>query len=115
MESVVAGPVRDCCTVFFDDVLVIGKTFKDHLANLRKIFEHLHLAVLKLRAEKCFFGGSEVEYLGNVVSRHGISVDERKVHDLQMQSLLSFLGFQLTSYYRRFIPNFSRIAKHMQM
>ena len=45
-----AGPAWDCCTVYLDDVLVIGKTFKDHLANLREIFEHLHLAGLKLRA-----------------------------------------------------------------
>lgn len=56
-----------------------------------------------------------VEYLGHVISKHGIEVDPIKVAAIRdfpqptnLKSLKSFLG--LASYYRRFIPNFSSVA-----
>lgn len=51
MESVLAGLARESCTVYIDDVLVMGKTFEEHLGNLQKVFERLRLAGLKLKPE----------------------------------------------------------------
>jgi len=94
-------------------VLVIGKDFTEHLSNLRKVFDRFCFANSKLKPGKCSFAGSEVIYLGYMVSRAGIAADPQKVeaimnfpHDLT--SLYSFLG--LASYYHRFIPGFSTIA-----
>jgi hypothetical protein len=60
----------------------------------------------------------EVPFLGHIISTEGIAVDPSKVQEvLDWKSLrlvtqiCSFLG--LTGYYRRFIPNFSKIAKPM--
>ena len=101
--------------VYIDDVLVTGHEFEDHLSNLRKVFERLRSAGLKLKPQKCFFGSGRAEYLGYVESRDGISADPRKVaavrdfpppHDVK--SLQSFLG--LASYYWRFIQGFSGVA-----
>ena len=77
-----AGLTHDCCTLYLDNVLVIGKTFND-LTNLRKVSSVLAWQKLKLRAEKCFFCECEVEYLGHVVSRCGISVYQSKVAVVQ--------------------------------
>ena len=53
-----------------------------------------------------------VEYLGYIMSSEGISPDQTKVTSVpvptDLKSLRSFVG--LASYYRRFIPSFSRIA-----
>ncbi len=58
----------------------------------------------------------EVKYLGHIVSAEGISTDPDKVAAVakwpmptKALDLRSFLGF--TSYYQRFIKNYSRIAK----
>jgi hypothetical protein len=57
-----------------------------------------------------------VPFLGHVISPDGITVDPRKIQDVlnwkpptSTTQVRSFLG--LAGYYRRFIPNFSKIVK----
>jgi hypothetical protein len=57
-----------------------------------------------------------VTFLGYVISSEGIVVDPSKVRDVldwelpkYIHQVQSFLG--LVGYYRRFIPNFSKISK----
>jgi hypothetical protein len=60
----------------------------------------------------------KVPFLGHVLSEDGIYVDPTKVQEVldwkastSVHEVQSFLS--LASYYRRFIPNFSKIAKPM--
>ena len=115
MESVLVGLLRKCCMVYLDDVLIIGKNFAEHFTNMRKVFDRFRLANLKLKPTKCSLAGTEVTYLGYMISRTGISADPQKVEAVQnfpppddLTSLRSFLG--LASYYPRFVPGFSTIA-----
>ena len=59
-----------------------------------------------------------MKFLGHTISSEGISADPTKVQEVMdwepptsVHQIHSFLG--LAGYYRRFIPDFSRIAKPM--
>ena len=65
MSNVLAGLVPKACMVYIDDVLVIGKSFGEHLDNLRQVFTRLHSAGLRLKPK---IGSDSVVYLGYVVS-----------------------------------------------
>ena len=115
MTEVLSGLTPRVCMVYIDDVLVLGKTFDEHINNLQSVFERFRMAGLKLKPSKCCFGHGKVTYLGYVVSQQGISPDPSKVEAIRLfpqprdiRSLRSFLG--LASYYRRFISNFSIVA-----
>ena len=120
MEVVLQGLVRKSCLVYLDDILVIGRTFTEHLNNLVKVFSRLRQAGLRLKPSKCCLARTEVVYLGYVVSQGGVAADTKKVEAVEvypvptnLKSLRSFLG--LASYYRRFIPNFSSVARPLHI
>ena len=116
METVLAGLARERCIVYLDDILVIGTTFEEHLRNLSEVFERLRQFGLRLKPSKCHLAKRQVTYLGYNVSEGGISADSNKVDAVKrfptpndVGSLRSFLG--LASYYRRFVPGFSKVAE----
>ena len=81
---------------------------------LKKLREHQ----LYAKFNNCEFCLNGVRFLGHVISGEGIAVDPTKVQSVtewfaptSVGEIRSFLG--LTGYYRRFIENFSKIAKPM--
>ena len=99
-----AGLTWDKCLVYLNDILVVGRTIQEHLPNLRSILQRLQAAGLKLKAKKCSFMQTQVEYLGHIVSYQGVSVDPEKTAAIQefprpvdLKSLRPFVG--LPSYY----------------
>ena len=86
-----------------DDVLVIGESFEEHLANLEAVLTRLREANLKLKPSKCKLMRDEVTYLGYCVSAEGISADPGKLDavkkfpiPIDVKQVRSFVG--LTSY-----------------
>ena len=115
MEIVLNGLARDVCMVYLDDILVMGKTFTEHLENLQRVFLRLKDAGLTLKPKKCHFMRRKVEYLGHIVSGEKVAPDPSKVAVVEnfliptdVKVLCSFLG--LAAYYRKFVPNFSKQA-----
>jgi predicted RNase H-like HicB family nuclease len=75
MESVLRGLTYEACLVYLDDVIVVGRTFQEQFDNLRRVFQLLREAHLKLNPEKCQLFRKEVRYLGHIVSPSGVNTD----------------------------------------
>ncbi|GFW99814.1 retrovirus-related Pol polyprotein from transposon 412 [Trichonephila clavipes] len=93
-----------------------GRTFEEHLQNIRKVLSKLSDANLKLNPSKCKFFQKEVNYLGHIISAEGVRTDPEKVFAVKnwkrpenLRELRSFLG--LCTYYRKFVKGFSNIAR----
>ncbi|GKA05102.1 putative reverse transcriptase domain-containing protein [Tanacetum coccineum] len=78
--------------MFIDNILIYSKSKEEHEVHLKTILDLLKKEKLYAKFSKCEFWLQEVQFLGHVVNRDG-----------------------LAGYYRRFIENFSKIAKPLTL
>ncbi|GKB85506.1 putative reverse transcriptase domain-containing protein [Tanacetum coccineum] len=95
------------------------------LPMIDDLFDHAPRELLKkeklyAKFSKCKFWLREVQFLGHVINGDGIYVDPSKIEAVKNWEaprtsfeVCSFLG--LAGYYRRFIENFSKIAKSLKI
>ncbi|XP_052295850.1 uncharacterized protein LOC127901862 [Citrus sinensis] len=102
--------------VFMDDFSVFGETYNDCLHNLEEVLKGCEMTNLVLNWEKCHFIVQEGIVLGHKVSKNGIKVDKAKIEVIdKLPPLTSIKGIRIflghAGFYRRFIKNFSKVAK----
>ncbi|GJT17463.1 putative reverse transcriptase domain-containing protein [Tanacetum coccineum] len=104
--------------VFIDDILIYSKTREEHVEHLRLVLTLLKKEKLYAKFSKYEFWLREVQFLGHVINGNEIHVDPSKIESVKnwksprnLTEVRSFLG--LAGYYRRFIENFSKIAKSL--
>jgi len=118
MNSVFMPELDKFVVVFIDYILVYSENEQDHAEHLRVVLTRLREHQLYAKFSKCEFWLKKVHFLGHIMSEEGIAVDLSKVQEVMdwkaptsASKVRSFLG--LAGYYRRFIPDFSKIAKPM--
>ena len=116
MDQVLNNMRYEFALVYLDDVMVHSKTFSEHLEHLDAVLSCLMTATLACKLKKCSFAQESTVYLGHVVSERGIEPEPAKLAAVKeiappttVKEIRMFLGF--VGYYRRFINNFSAVAK----
>ncbi|GJS97652.1 putative reverse transcriptase domain-containing protein [Tanacetum coccineum] len=106
--------------VFIDDILIYSKTREEHEEHLGLVLELFNKEILYVKFSKCEFWLQEVQFLRHVINGDGIHVDHSKIEAVKNwkapktpSEVCSFLG--LARYYRRFIEDFSKIAKPLNV
>lgn len=116
VDCVLAELQWSSCLVYIDDIIIIFRSFENHLHHLQQVLDHLKSAGLKIQPSKCHFLQPKVNFLGHIVSSEGVSPDPSKTSKVKEwptpKSVLEvqhFLG--LANYYRHFIKDFATLAK----
>jgi len=116
MNSIFMEYLEKFVVVYLDDILIYSKNEEEHAEHLRLVLMKLREHRLYAKFSKCEFWLPEVTYLGHVISSKGIAVTPERVQAVldwtppeSVKQVSSFLG--LASYCRRFVENFSKVAK----
>ena len=114
--SIVLQDCSDFVMAYLDDIIIFSQNEEDHLKHIEIIFKKLKKADLKLKESKCDFFKKEIHYLGHLISVNSIQPLPKKldsIHNMPKprspKEIKQFLG--LTSYYRKFVPRFSDMAR----
>jgi len=103
-----------------DDVLVGTETEEGHDEIVEEILRRLEENDLYIKPEKCMWKTRKIGFLGVVIGPNGIEMEEGKVKGVlgwpvpkTVKDVRKFLG--LANYYKRFIKDFARVARPMNM
>jgi hypothetical protein len=115
MNHVLRAFIGRFVVVYFDDILIYNKNLEERVMHLKSVWEILRKEKLFANLKKIAFFMDKLVFLGFVVSKRGIEVDEEKVNAIQewptpttISQVRSFHG--LASFYRRFVRDFSSLA-----
>ncbi|GJV70881.1 putative nucleotidyltransferase, ribonuclease H [Tanacetum coccineum] len=125
MTTIFHELVEDSMEVFMDDLSIFGSSFNHYLKNLEKMLKKYEETNLVLNWENYHFMVKEGIILGHKVSGSGIEVHKAKIeadkakieaisklpYPINVKAIQSFLGH--ASFYRRFIKDFSQVARSM--
>ena len=103
---------------YIDDIIIHSRSLEDHIDHLRQVVALHKQCGLRLNLAKCHVVQEEVEYLGHLVSEHGVKMIPSYVERILEwtlpttgKDLRSFLGF--TGYYRAFIKEYGNLTAEM--
>jgi len=117
MDDIFGDMINECIIiVYMDDIFLFAPDEITLTKNTKRVLSRLRENDLFLKATKCEFNKTKVEYLGMVIEEGKISMDPGKLKGIQdwptpttVKQIRGFLGFG--NFYRRFIWRFSELAK----
>ena len=105
---------------FVDDVLVGTETEEGHDKIVEEVLRRLEENDLYVKLEKCTWKVRKIGFLGVVIGPSRIEMEKEKVDRVlswpkpkNVKDVRKFLG--LANYYRRFIKDFARVARPMNI
>lgn len=105
--------------LYIDDILVMGKTKKEHDLALKKVLDRARERNVKFNANKMQIAKEKVKYLGHFFSLNEIKADPERIEAIikmerptKKKDLQTFLG--VVNFMRSFIPNISELTSPLR-
>lgn len=118
LDTIIGPELHPRVFAYLDDIIVLGRSFEEHVENLTTVFNRLLKAQLQINFDKSEFVQNSLKYLGHIVCSEGIHTDPSKIEAIKEMSaprtikeLRRILG--VASWYRRFVPDFSTLVEPM--
>ncbi|CAI4062432.1 gag-pol fusion protein SKDI_07G3580 [Saccharomyces kudriavzevii IFO 1802] len=106
--------------VYLDDILIFSESQEEHWKHLDTVLERLKKENLIVKKKKCKFASKQIEFLGYSIGIQRIAPLQHKCAAIRdfptpktVKQAQRFLG--MINYYRRFIPECSKIAQPIQL
>ena len=116
MELALSELLGKCVWIFIDDLVIASGSPEEHIRDLEAVFALLRRAKLSLKGSKCYFGKTNVQLLGYIITPDGIHSDPEKVRAIvempapqTVKQVRSFVG--MVNYYSKTIPGYSRVVE----
>jgi hypothetical protein len=113
MSEIFRGLIWKELVAYIDDICSFGQDIEQSLTRLATVMKRLRAANMKVKASKCKLLKKLVKFLGFLISRHGVTLDNEKMEAINRmkipeskEELHTFLG--LLVYYSAHIPDYAR-------
>ncbi|XP_044731834.1 uncharacterized protein K02A2.6-like isoform X2 [Chrysoperla carnea] len=101
--------------VAIDDILIHASCEAEMETITKTVLDRIKKAGLKLNPDKCIFNVPVVKFLGHIVSKHGLGIDENKMKAIDnlkipqnVKELQRYIG--MVTYLSKFINNLSELT-----
>ncbi|CAF4081208.1 unnamed protein product, partial [Rotaria magnacalcarata] len=115
MNNLLATGRWDYVVIYLDDIVIFSHSLEEHKRHVDEILSILDTAHFKVSPPKCTIAANQIEFLGHIITSNTVEPCREKIKvilDIPSPRTLSqanrFLG--KIGYYRKFIPDFARIA-----
>ena len=116
MDKILKEYIGDFVEIYVDDIMIYSRNLEEHIQHIEKVLQKLREYNLVIKLKKCKFCQNKIEFLGHEIGEKGLKPNAKKIEAIDrikepetITEVRSFLG--LCSYYRRFVKDFSKIAK----
>jgi len=106
------------CQTYLNDILIYSKILKKHRTHVKEVLDKLREVNLQIDIDKCKFKIQKISFLELLIFINNLRMNSRKVDVIRswkvsrsLTHVQIFIDF--CNFYRRFIKNFSKIARSM--
>ncbi|EGT31788.1 hypothetical protein CAEBREN_31619 [Caenorhabditis brenneri] len=102
--------------LYIDDVLIISKTYDEHLDTLERVLQRFRQYNLKVSPKKCDLVRKSIVFLGHQINEENYEPNKSNVSAIvnmptpsNINELRRFIG--MTGFFRRFVKDYSEIVQ----